>query len=127
MNRILKLIIINFLLGGFAVAFFVTIAETVSYGLVGNLVGALPIMTTYMIFYSYLNSEKENTTSMVWQGSISAIIYIIFNVAFALIYPKLKNVYGSYFSALGIWLLCQIILIMYILPKCGVKLLIKDK
>lgn len=126
MNRLLKISLVNFLLGGFTIALFAFLAEVINYGLVGNLMGALPVLTTYMIFYSYTMSTAKNTTTIAWQGAISATIYIIFNISFAMIYPRLNNVFGSYFIALGIWIVCQAILILAILPKFGIKLLKKD-
>ena len=126
MNRLLRTSLINFLSGGFTIAMFAVLAEVMNFGLVGNLMGALPILTTYMIFYSYATSTVSNTTTLAWQGAIAAIIYIIFNITFALVYPRINNVICSYFIALGVWIICQIILIFAILPKFGIKLLKKD-
>ena len=131
MNELLRLVIINFFLGGFAIAFFTVIAELLNYGLVGNLVGSLPIMVTYMIFYSYMRLSKEEslvkTTTLAWQGAISAVIYIIFNIVFALLYPRIKNIWGSYFIGIAVWILCQILLVLCILPRFDVKLFEKAK
>jgi len=125
MNRTLKNIIVNFLAGGVAIALFTTIADIFNYGFVGNLIGSVPIITTYMIFHAYImsNSPDTDTISMLWQGIWGGLIYIIFNISFILIYKSLQNVIGSYFIALTVWVLCQIILIVCILPQFGIKLL----
>ena len=125
MSKTLKNIIVNFLTGGVTIALFATIADKFNYGFVGNLIGSLPIITTYMIFHAYIksNSPDTDTISMLWQGVWGALIYIIFNIIFILIYKSLKNIVGSYFIAFAGWVLLQIILIVCILPQFGIKLL----
>ena len=49
MNKLWKIILSNFFLGGFLVALIAVVSEKFSYGLCGNLLGSLPIVTTYMI------------------------------------------------------------------------------
>lgn len=118
MNKILKTLITNFILGGLVVSIICVIADTYSYNLAGNLVGALPLLTTYMIFYAYAKSQSTETISnMIHNSSMAGVVYIIFCMSFAFIYPKLKSVYGSYFIALSIWILCQLILIYCIFRK----------
>ena len=125
MNKLLKLIIINFLFGGILVSGFAVITDKFSYGLGGNLLGALPIITTYMIFHAYINNRQSETNSMLWQAVLGALVYIIFNISFILLYSAFKNVFASYFTALAIWVTCQIILIGCILPQFNIELLRK--
>jgi hypothetical protein len=127
MNQLWKIILSNFLLGGFFVALLAVISQRFNNGLCGNLLGSLPIVTTYMIFYAYANSNIETTPSLIGNAIIGSIIYIIFNISYILIYKSCSNVFGSYFSALAIWIICQIILITLILPKFNVNLFKKDK
>jgi len=125
MNKLLRLSIINFFLGGFFVSLFATLTERYSYGLSGNLIGALPIMTTYLIFYSYVNGKNHDIDNLLQNASLGAMVYIIFNIAFLCIYPYIKNIYGTYFIALGIWIACQLLLIGCILPQFNIKLFSK--
>jgi len=125
MNKLLKLIIINFLFGGILVSGFAVITDKFSYGLGGNLLGALPIITTYMIFHAYVNDRAAATSNMLWQAVLGALVYIIFNISFILLYSSFKNVFASYFTALAIWVTCQIILIGCILPQFNIELLRK--
>ena len=127
MNQLWKIILSNFLLGGFFVALLAVISQRFNNGLCGNLLGSLPIVTTYMIFYAYANSNIETTPSLIGNAIIGSIIYIIFNISYILIYKSCSNVFGSYFSALAIWIICQIILITLILPKFNIRLFKKDK
>jgi len=125
MNKLLKLIIINFLFGGTLIAGFAVLSDRFNYGLSGNLLGALPIITTYMIFHAYINNRQSETNSMLWQAVFGAMVYIIFNISFILLYSAFKNVFSSYFTALAIWVVCQIILIGCILPQFDIELLRK--
>lgn len=125
MNKLLRLSIINFFLGGFFIALFAVLTEKFTYGLSGNLIGALPIMTTYMIFYSYATGNAEEIDSMLRNGVFGAIVYIIFNISFILAVPCIKNIVGTYFIALAIWIMCQLLLIGCILPQFNIKLFSK--
>jgi len=125
MNKLLRISIINFFLGGFFVSLFAVLTEKFSYGLSGNLIGALPIITTYMIFYSYTMGKDKEIDSMLRNASLGAVVYIIFNIAFLCIFPYLKNIFGTYFIALAIWIVCQLLLIGCILPQFDIKLFTK--
>jgi hypothetical protein len=127
MNQLWKIILSNFFLGGFFVALLAVISQRFSNGLCGNLLGSLPIVTTYMIFYAYANSNVDTTPSLIGNAIIGSIIYIIFNISYIGIYKACSNVFGSYFSALAIWIVCQVILITMILPKFNIRLFKKDK
>ena len=127
MNQVWKIILSNFFLGGFFVALLAVISHKFNSGLCGNLLGSLPIVTTYMIFYAYANSEVETTPNLIGHAAIGSIIYIIFNISYIAIYKSCTNVFGSYFAALTIWVICQIILIGLIFPKLNISLFKKHK
>ena len=125
MNKLLKLIIINFCVGGFFIALLAIAANKLNYGFMGNLLGSLPILTTYMVFFTHINGKDNEIQSIMKNAIIGVIVYVIFVIAFIGIYRCLPNVIATYFIALGIWILCQYILMKYILPAFNVKLLEK--
>ena len=131
-KKLIQKVGVNMLLGGIMIGLFVFLVEYFTHGLGGYLAGVLPLLTLYMLTYTYIYGTHKELVGIAWTASISSLIYITFCITFALMSTYLcvkkgLNLVVSLIVSIGVWILLNYLLVMIILPKFNVYLLDKTK
>jgi len=131
-KKLIQKVGINMLLGGIMIGLFVFLIEYFTHGLGGYLAGVLPLLTLYMLTYTYIYGTHKQMVGVAWTASISSSIYIMFCIIFALMSTYLcvnrgLNLAISLIVSIGVWIVLNYLLVMKILPKFDIYLLDKTK
>ena len=68
----------NFLLGGLSIGIFTVLIKYYSTKLAGYLSGALPLILTYVIIYTYITKGRKQTKNIIYFSLIGVIFWIIY-------------------------------------------------
>jgi uncharacterized membrane protein (GlpM family) len=71
----------NFLLGGLSIGIFTVLIKYYSTKLAGYLSGALPLILTYVIIYTYITKGRKQTKKLIYFSLIGVIFWIIYALA----------------------------------------------